>query len=427
MKHRYTLLLLLFFVGFNSLSAQNKFSDFFEDKSLRIDYTLAGNHKQTNAYLMQFKEEPYWGGSLVNLIDTFNYGDFRVLVEDLASEKLLYSRGFSNLFFEWRDTPEAKKRQRSFYETVIIPFPKNTVKVKIQQRDWDNRFQTVLNINVDPKKDQIIKESQRKFTTTKLHGSGDYHKKLDIVIIPDGYTKQDSAKFIADCKRFVGYFFDVEPFKSNADKVNFNAVNAWSEESGTDIPSQNIWRNTIISTHFSTFGSERYLTTQNINMLRNLSAYVPYDQIYILVNTPKYGGGGIFNYYNLCSADHKYSGRVFTHEFGHAFASLADEYEYGFDDADSVFNPNIEPWQANITNLTNFKSKWVNLVDGKTPIPTPNDKKFRNKIGAFEGAGCVPKKIYRPTFDCKMRTNHTDEFCPVCYKAVLDLLLFYAK
>lgn len=411
----------------NLLSAQGTFNVFFKDKSLRIDYTLAGNHDETHAYLIQFKEEPYWGGSLTNLVDTFNYGDYRVLVHDEESGELIYSRGFSNLFVEWQDTPEAKERDRSFYESLIIPFPKLPVLVDIQERAYDNSFKSVYAFRVDPKDIQIKKDKQLKYETEKIHYAGDHHKKLDIVIIPDGYTENEAKKFINDCHRFVDFFFEVEPFKSHKDKVNFHAVKAWSEESGTDIPGDNVWKNTILNSRFYTFGSERYLTTQDINTLRNLAAYAPYDQIYILVNTAKYGGGGIYNYYNLCSADHEASDRVFTHEFGHAFAALADEYEYGFDEASEIYNTEIEPWQVNITNLTNFAGKWENIVDEDTPVPTPNTRKYRDKVGAFEGAGYVKKGIYRPTYDCKMRSNNTEEFCPICYKAVLDLLLFYSE
>ncbi|NPA68691.1 MAG: peptidase M64, partial [Chlorobi bacterium] len=290
-----------------------------------------------------------------------------------------------------------------------------------------NAFDSLFMMPVIPSSLSIIKDAGTLYKVKKIHYSGNPHKKLDIVIIPDGYIESDSVKFHNDCKRFAGYFFNTEPFKSNGDKVNFWAVDAYSEESGTDMPRKNIWRNTILNTHFNTFGSERYLTTQDIETVRDIASYAPYDQIYILVNTDKYGGGGVYNYYNLCSADNKYSGRVFTHEFGHAFAALADEYQYGYEKAEDLYDMTTEPWQVNITNLVDFDSKWKKSVDKDTPIPTPDTDKYKNKIGAFEGAGYVKKGIYRPTHDCKMRSNATDEFCPVCHKAVLDMLLFYSE
>lgn len=423
---KHLIILSILFTGI-TLSAQVNFNDYFADKSLRFDYTIGGNSKETKVYFNKLKEEPFWGGSQKNLIDKFNFGDFRVLLYDTTGTKLLYSRGYSSLYVEWIDTEEAKHTSRSFYESVQIPFPKSKVLMKIEMRNKQNRFNTLFETLINPNSISIIKDKQDLYKIEKLHYRGDPHKKLDIAIIPDGYTKEEMQKFHDDCNRFIGYFFAVEPFKSHEDSVNFWAVDAFSQESGTDIPRQNVWKNTILNTHFNTFGSERYLTTQDIETVRDIAAYVPYDQIYILVNTSKYGGGGVYNYYNLCSADNQYSGRVFTHEFGHAFAALADEYQYGYDKAEELYDMTVEPWQANITNLIDFDSKWKNLVEKDTPIPTPDTPEYKNKIGAFEGAGYVMKGIYRPTHDCKMRSNATDEFCPVCYKTVLEMLLFYSE
>ncbi len=426
MRKYFLFILIILLPGIN-LFAQINFNDYFLDKSLRFDYIIGGNNKESKVYFNKLKEEPFWGGSKQNLIDKFNFGDFRVSVFDSTGNTLLYSRGYSSLYVEWIDTEEAKHTDRSFYESVVVPFPKQKVRIKIEMRDKKNVFHSLFEMPINPKAVSIIKDNFNLYKTERLHYKGDYHKKLDIVILPDGYTQEDSAKFHKDCKRFMTYFFDVEPFKTYEDKVNFWAVDAYSEESGTDMPRKNIWKNTVLNTHFNTFGSERYLTTQDIETVRNTAAYAPYDQIYILVNTSKYGGGGVYNYYNLCSADNEYSGRVFTHEFGHAFAALADEYQYGYDKAEELYDMTVEPWQVNITNLVDFASKWKNLVEKDTPVPTPDTPKYKNTIGAFEGAGYVKKGIYRPMHDCKMRSNSTDKFCPVCYKTVLDMLLFYSE
>ena len=424
MKFIFTFLTVIIF---NSSYSQINFEKYFIDKTLRFDYSIAGNSEATNIYFKQLKEEPFWGGSTINLIDKFNLGDYRILVFNAEDNKLIYSRGFSSIYIEWVFTEEAKHTDRSFYESVVMPFPKNSVIIKIQQRDPQNIFHTLFTKKVDPKSYFILKDKQTKYASQKVHYSGNHHKKLDIVIIPDGYTKDEMDKFHSDCNRFVKYFFEVEPFKSNKNKVNFWSVDAISEESGADIPGDGIWRNTVLNSHFYTFDSERYLTTQDIKTVRDIAAYTPYDQIYILVNTDKYGGGGIYNYYNLCSADHPSAAQVFTHEFGHAFAALADEYAYDEGTADQLYDMTVEPWQVNITNLVDFESKWKNLVEVGTPIPTPNTKEYKNTVGAYEGAGYVKKGLYRPTPDCKMRSNNTNDFCPVCYKAVLDMLLFYAE
>lgn len=409
-----------------SALGQVKFDDYFLPKTLRFDYNRAGNSDTSYIFFEQLKEEPFWGGSKTNLIDKFAYGDYMLQVFDSTGQKLIYSRGYSSLFREWIDTEEARKLPRSYYGSVVLPFPKNKIIIKLLNRDRKQEFNVVYELKVDPKNYFIIKEPTGTYKTEKL-GTAEPATALDIVVLPEGYTADEMDKFKTDVQRFMGYFFKVSPFKEFQSKINFWLVKAPSEESGTDIPGQGIWKKTILSTHFYTFDSERYLTTRDVKQIRDLAAHVPYDQIYILVNSTKYGGGGIYNYYNLCTSDNKYSEEVFTHEFGHAFAALGDEYQYGYDKAEELYDMTVEPWQVNLSNLTHFESKWKDLVDDKTPIPTPDEEKYQDKVGAFEGAGYVKKGIYRPVFDCKMRSNATKTFCPVCYRAVLDLLKFYTE
>ena len=415
-----------FFISFFAFSQIN-FDDYFVDKSLRFDYIHGGNADSEYLFLQQIKEEEFWGGSKTALIDTFRYGDYMLMVYDSTSNSLIYSRGYSTLFREWQEVEEATVTNRSFYEVVTFPFPKKTVKLVFEKRNAQNVFLEIATFFVNPTNYFISPEKPFNFPASRIFGNRDYHKALDIVIIPDGYTKAEMEKFRKDCERYVNLFFKVSPFKENKDRINFWAVEAASEQSGTDIPGTDVWKNTILSTHFYTFNSERYLTCPDIKTLRDLCGLVPYDQIYILVNTSKYGGGGIYNYYNLCSSDHAQSEQVFTHEFGHAFGALADEYEYGFDNADELYDPETEIYAPNITNLVDFEKKWKHLVSPGTPIPTPPLEKFKNTIGAFEGAGYVTKGVYRPMQNCKMRTNEENNFCPICHKVVLDLLKFYTE
>ncbi|PID89601.1 MAG: peptidase M64 [Bacteroidia bacterium] len=421
-------LIILYIAAFASkIDAQVDFQHFFENKTMRLDFTQSGDASKAFFSLEQIKEEPFWGGSHKNLIDKFMYGDYMFYVYDSLSSKLIYSRGFSTIFREWQDTDEAKRIKRSFYNSIVFPYPKNPIKLVIQSCNKSNMYSTEFEMYINPKDYNIIKDCSYDFPTEKILDSGNPAEKLDIVILPEGYTQKEMKKFQKDAQRYLKYFFEVEPFKSNKDKVNFWIVKAISKESGTDIPGKNIWKNTILNSHFYTFYTERYLTTQDIRTVRDIASLVPYDQIYILVNTEKYGGGGVYNYYNLCASDNAYSPQVFTHEFGHAFAALGDEYAYSEDDAEKFYDLGVEPNAPNLTTLANFEKKWKDLVDKDTPIPTPEDKRYKDKVGAFEGGGYVKKGIYRPVMDCKMRSNKTDEFCPVCRRVLLEMLLFYSE
>lgn len=424
MKNIFLSACMLFII---QLSAQISFDEYFLPKTLRFDYTRAGNSDTSFIYFEQIKEEPFWGGSRKNLLDKFMYGDYMLRLFDKETNTLIYSRGYSSLFREWIDTEEARKVSRSYYESVVMPFPKKKAIVSLQNRDKKHQFHTVFEYEIDPASYFIVKEKPKNYKTEKILDSGDPALALDIVVLPEGYTSQEMDKFRTDVQRFMGYFFKVSPFKEFKSRINYWMVYAPSEESGTDIPGKVVWKNTVLNTHFYTFDSERYLTTRDVKQIRDLAGNVPYDQIYILVNSSIYGGGGIYNYYNLCTSDHYESEEVFTHEFGHAFAALADEYEYGYEKAEELYDMSVEPWQVNITNLVNFKSKWADIVDKTTPVPTLAIDAYRNKVGAFEGAGYVKKGIYRPVYDCKMRSNATKTFCPVCLRAVTGLLNFYTE
>jgi hypothetical protein len=151
----------------------------------------------------------------------------------------------------------------------------------------------------------------------------------------------------------------------------------------------------------------------------------PYNQIYILVNTEKYGGGAIYNYYNVSVNSNQQSAKIFIHELGHGFVGLADEYYDSSTSYNDFYNLSIEPWEPNITTLVDFEHKWKNMVKKRTPIPTPDTEKYNQAIGAFEGGGYVAKNMYRPTPDCLMKTFAGNTFCPVCEKAIRDIIEFY--
>ena len=60
-----------------------------------------------------------------------------------------------------------------------------------------------------------------------------------------------------------------------------------------------------------------------------------------------------------------------------------------------------------------------------TPIPTPIAEKKKYPVGVYEGGGYSAKGIYRPAYDCRMKTNEYPEFCPVCQRAIRRMIEFY--
>lgn len=419
-------ILFLLIINF-VLKAQIKYEDYFYDKTMRIDYIHSGNKESEFYSLDEIIEEPYWGGSKTNLLEIFNYGNYKFEVVDDATGNVIYSRTYSTLFQEWQTTEEAKHLTRSYTESVVFPYPKKNVTVIFYSRERNNNLVKQFELKVDPNSYFVRKEQKQKFPKHEILNSGDPANKVDVVILPEGYTEEQMELFIKDCERVTGYLFNSSPFKENKNKFNIWAVLAPSKEEGTDIPAKNIWKNTLLNTNFYTFDIERYLMSPDYKSVRDVASNAPYDQIYILVNSNKYGGGAIYNYYNVCVREHPSVEYVFVHEFGHGFAYLADEY-YTSDVAYQDYYPlDVEPLEANLTTLVDFDSKWKNLVEDGTPIPTPVEDKYKKSVGAFEGGGYVAKGVYRPRFDCTMKSISVDNFCPPCYGAIEKMINFYAE
>ncbi len=421
---RYILLFIFILLSFTNIA--QTFETHFTEGSLRIDYIHSATHDKEIFSLNEYYHEPYWGGSEVNLIDTFNYGYYKFEMRDSANNKLLYSRGFSTLSAEWSSTPEAKDNWRSFSESIIMPFPKNSVVVTIFSRNKDQSWKEEYNFKVNPDNYMIHQDLKTKIKAFKIHDSGSPAKSLDLVILAEGYTQQEIQKFMNDAQRFADTLFSWSPFNNYKQHINVWAVPTVSLESGTDIPGKRIYKNTYFDSHFYTFDTERYINTVKNTRIRDAAANAPYDQIYILVNTKKYGGAGIYNYYSICTADNPYSGFVFCHEFGHAFAGLADEYYSSDVSVENYYDLKSEPWESNITTLVDFDSKWKNMMNDTTKIPTQISED-KNPLGVYQGGGYVSEGVYRPLPDCSMKSIKHDDFCPVCSKAIIELLDFYSK
>jgi hypothetical protein len=420
---------IFFFLLIHSiLKAQISYEEFFTSERLRYDYGIMGTADTTKMIDYNFYRESSWGGSLLNLIDTMRYGDFMLEVHDSVSDRLLYSRGYSTLFNEWKTIDEAITKERLFLESIVMPFPKNTIKISLLERDYNVQFTPIHSTYLNPVNKLIeTKSSPINVDIKKMINNGPPASKVDIVILSEGYTAEQKYKFFNDAERFKSVFFRWKPYDELSRHINIYAVFSESDETGTDIPTDSLWVSTTLNSHFNTFNTERYLTTEDIYRVRDLLADVPYDQICILVNTNQYGGGGIYNYFTLFTSDHKDSEFLFQHEFGHAFAALADEYFTSEVAYNEMFNLEKEPYQPNITTLIDFGSKWKNMVPDTVPVPTPNIQRYSGVVGVFEGAGYSAVGIYRPYYNCSMKSVTPNAFCPVCRKAIKQMILFYSE
>lgn len=418
-------LLIFVFISINIYS-QVEFDDFFEAKTLRVDFNLAGNADITQAFLCQLIEEPYWGGRQAHTDSSLRLGEFLILATD-AKMQTIYEEGFATLFEEWQDTKEAQTIFRSFPNTMIMPFPKKNCQIAILQRE-DGVFQdTLLQFNFDPKSPMLTQSTLPDFRINTLKSKVPTEHALDIVILAEGFQEQEMGEFRKLSKELSNTLCSSAVFKRNKQYINFYSIEAISQDSGADNPLKDEWKNTAFGASFNTLYSDRYLMLQDLWSIRDAASLVPYDQIYIIINTAKYGGGGIYNFYSTCSAYGSSCKEVMIHEFGHGFAALADEYYYDDNMLIDYIDTTKEPWQKNITTLVDFDSKWADMLSDDVPIPTPKKKAKKYSIGVYEGAAYVSKGVYRASPDCRMKTNEAKDFCPVCERAIQEVIDFITK
>ena len=402
---------------------QPAYDDCFTHERLRIDIVLAGDSKEQKAYVDGLRRECEWAGPEAT-IDPCGYGQYRY--QAFMDGKLVFSRGFSTLFEEWRTTAQAAEIPMAQSQSLWMPFPKQKTHIVLSQRvRRSGKFRKMLEFDVDPEDRHIVPGPENDFRVVPLQIAGDLRDKVDLLFVAEGYKSSEMAKFRKDAERMMDYMFTMEPYASRKDDFNVWVVESASKDSGVDVPQDGVWRSTAMDSSFDTFYEDRYLTITDHKKIASAVSGVPFDALFIIANDSKYGGGGIYNSYAMGTSDHFFSLPVFIHEFGHSFAGLADEYYDSSVSYEDYYPEGVEPWEPNITTMTDFKSKWKDMVDSETPVPTPNDSTWAGTVGVFEGAGYQAKGCYRPYYECRMLNNTAPGFCPVCQRAISRMIDYY--
>ena len=488
MKTSATLLFLLLCLAGRAFGQQGaKFEEFFVDSTLRIDYYHTGDAKEEVLAIDQILRQGTWAGNPRNLLDPFGFGHYYVKMYDASSNTLLYSRGYDAYFDEYRTTEPARNGvKRTYQESVLVPYPRKPVRIVIESKDARNQFHPIFTHQVDPSDYHIlvpVPDPRDKVLT--ILKSGTAHGKLDLVFVAEGYTAVEEEAFKTDLEKYKEILLSLEPYKSHAGQINISGIFRPSAESGVTQPREGNFRNTAVRSSFNALDTDRYLLTEENRVLRDIASAVPYDVLCVMVNSSRYGGGGLYNDYTIFTAHNALSQTVFLHEFGHGFAGLGDEY-YASDVSYVDFYPRgIEPVEPNLTALLDpSKLKWKDLVTPGTTIPTEWGKAEydslqraigetgrkhhelvaslekggdsqdttgsmrkeldeqmlrmrqrvsniltnglqKNKVGAFEGAGYTMQGLYRPSVNCMMFSNEQKAFCKVCERAVTRMIAHF--
>ncbi|MBD3219817.1 peptidase M64 [bacterium] len=488
---RLTVLILLIALAAASAPADPiaAFDARFHDETLRIDLHHGGHASADRFSIDQVYRQGVWAGSRVHLIDDLDLGRYYAYLHDAETGELLFSRGFDSYFAEYRTTaPAADGVWRTYHETVLAPCPRRPGEFSIAVREDDQSLREIYRTTIDPDDVTVRHEPlDEDVIVVTVHEGGDAHGCVDVAILGEGYTRGEVGRFLADVEHFAAVMLGHEPYASRADRFNVRGVLKVSQDSGCDEPTRGVFARTPLGCTFNSLGSERYLLTEDNRAVRDVAAHVPYDALYVMVNSDRYGGGGIYNAFNTFTSGNQWSDYVFLHEFGHHFAGLADEY-YSSQVAYGDFYPrDHEPREPNITRLLDPGSlEWRDLVTPGIAIPTPWEKagydemarayqeeraainarigelmrsggdpeevarleqrgeelsrshqveadrylaasRYAGQVGAFEGAGYSSEGMYRAELDCIMFSKGIKPFCAACRRHLVRVIERYGE
>ena len=255
--------------------------------------------------------------------------------------------------------------------------------------------------------------------------NGPTNERINIVFLGDGYKSNEMTKYENDVQNTIDKLFEEEPYKDYKNFFNVFAVEVPSNESGTDHPGgladcgpykdSVFYRDTYFNSSFDYAGTHRLLVADYTIVQKVLIDNFPeYDMVFMVVNFNWYGGSGgnisVFST-NVSSSE------IAIHEAGHSFANLADEYGG---------NSNGKTDGINVTMQT-VKSAipWKAWIEPDTPLPTPEEQQYQfGTVGLFLGAFYNDVSMYRPQFDCKMRTLNAP-FCKICLEQHIKTIFSY--
>jgi len=233
----------------------------------------------------------------------------------------------------------------------------------------------------------------QEFELDTLVFHGESEKRINLVILGDGYLDSQLATFAADARDLAAKFLDTSPFREYQNQFNIFAIPVASNEEGAGY-SPGVVDNYYGSV-FNYGGIPRLLVPAYTHKVMDVlaSAFPMYDQILMIVNSETYGGSG--GTIATCSKN-QLSGEIALHEIGHSFGGLADEY----------FISDQNGWEA--ANMTKQSSpgriKWKNWL---------ND----NGIGIVLHSGS--SVWYKPSYNtCKMEALNKS-FCSVCAEQIV--------
>jgi len=308
--------------------------------------------------------------------------------------------------------------------TLMVPVISGADTVRFQSRDDDGVYSEVGQYDLGSRHQDDVGPSEAVIGHQTIWSGADPANALDIVLVGDGYTREQMSTWIDDATDMAQELLATAPFAQHTGRINIHRVDAVSNESGVSYDCIDACRlrdtafgtifaveliNQTMGTHYSSRG---IFQLKQWEVARAVSV-VPYDAVLVVANTERSGGMGV--HYATATNDDADWTRTGVHELAHILGPLGDEYQEDACLVDASLglpanisdNPEDPPW-----------SQWI---EAGTPLPTPTTSEHRHSVGAFQGAYNCPDLV-RPARQCKMRWTGWD-FCPVCSE-ILTLQIY---
>ncbi|MEV1178602.1 M64 family metallopeptidase [Nonomuraea sp. NPDC049784] len=246
-------------------------------------------------------------------------------------------------------------------------------------------------------------------TVVPVQVTGAPSKRFNLIVMGDGYTEAEQAKFRADVDRHLNVMWSIEPFKTYRNYINVYRVDIVSGESGIscdpglDAPRKTTPLGMGFWGRCNPNSVQRLITMDNAAATRYADLVTGTSsgnrQILALGNSGTYGGAG--GSYATASGSNSMSALISPHELGHSLGGLQDEYDYYQRGVPGGAYTGPEPSSAHHTLLTeqqmrDQQKKWWRWLGEPSESGGP--------VGRYEGGMYYTSGVWRPSRHSMMKT-----------------------
>ena len=241
--------------------------------------------------------------------------------------------------------------------------------------------------------DQTAADQTTAASVYAIHKTGDDKENFVIVIMGEGYTREQQEQFLKDATAKAQGLLKWSPYKEYSDRINIYAVQTVSTETGVGVMYGESNPDTYF--HVQAFGKSCYFAKDGEDKARALRAELEsryldtgaaVGTIHIICNTTANIGSSSNALFSFsANSDENKQGDVMTHEISHSIGRLGDEYDK--------------------------KMQGENISDTSDP-----DKIKWHKMLGFRGIGITAagtETVFAPSRVCMMR-DLGNPFCEVC-------------